>query len=305
MIENKHLKIIQALHINGTLTEAANALFLTQSALSHQISYLEKKLEVKLWEREGRNLRLTQAGEVLLKTAQQVLPVIEQTEQTLKAYGEGRQGILRIGVECHPCYEWLLGVISVFLEKKPDVDIDLINKFQFSGMEGLLNQHIDILVTPDMEVHDKVHYETVAEYELVVLVSANHKLAKNTFISAEELAKETLLHFPVPNERLDILNHFLNAAKLKPASMKGIESIELMLQMTEFGRGVCVLPEWLAKESIEKHALKSLQIGTKSIHKELYIAMRKPDTEIKYIQEFVQTGKDLANYKLEGAKEPS
>ena len=76
MIENKHLKIIQALHINGTLTEAANALFLTQSALSHQISHLEKKLEAKLWEHEGRNLRLTQAGEVLLKTAQQVLPVI-------------------------------------------------------------------------------------------------------------------------------------------------------------------------------------------------------------------------------------
>lgn len=299
MIENKHLKIIQALHINGTLTEAANALFLTQSALSHQISYLEKKLEVKLWEREGRNLRLTQAGEVLLKTAQQVLPVIEQTEQTLKAYGEGRQGILRIGVECHPCYEWLLGVISIFLEKMPDVDIDLINKFQFSGMEGLLNQHIDILVTPDMEIHDKVHYETVAEYELVVLVSAKHDLAKNKFITAKELARETLLHFPVANERLDILNHFLNAAKLKPARMKSVESIELMLQMTEFGRGVCVLPEWLAEESMKKHALKSLQIGTKSIHKELYIAMRKPDTEIKYIQEFVQTGKDLANKKLE------
>jgi len=50
---------------------------------------------------------------------------------------------------------------------------------------------------------------------------------------------------------------------------------------------------------MKKHALKSLQIGTESIHKELYIAMRKPDTEIKYIQDFVQTGKDLANQKLE------
>ena len=299
MIENKHLKIIQALHINGTLTEAANSLFLTQSALSHQISYLEKKLELKIWEKEGRNLRLTQAGKVLLKTAQQVLPVVEQAEQTLKAYGEGRQGILRIGVECHPCYEWLLGVISKFLEKMPDVDIDLINKFQFSGMQGLLNQHIDILVTPDMEIHDKVHYETVAEYELVVLVSSKHKLAQKTFITAKELAAENLLHFPVPNERLDILNHFLNAAKLKPTTMKSIESIELMLQMTEFGRGVCVLPQWLAEESMQKHALHSLQIGTKSIHKELYIAMRKPDIEIQYIQDFVQTGKDLANKNLE------
>ena len=75
MIEHSHLKIIHALHANGTLTEAANALCLSQSALSHQIRYLEKKLAVRLWEREGRSLRLTQAGKLLLQVAQQILPV--------------------------------------------------------------------------------------------------------------------------------------------------------------------------------------------------------------------------------------
>ncbi|MEE9344288.1 MAG: LysR family transcriptional regulator, partial [Methylococcales bacterium] len=98
MIELAHLRIILALHENGTLTEAANALCLSQSALSHQIRYLEKKLELKLWQREGRGLRLTQAGELMLQVAQQVLPVLSQTELTLKAYAEGRQGVLRIGV---------------------------------------------------------------------------------------------------------------------------------------------------------------------------------------------------------------
>jgi len=87
---------------------------------------------------------------------------------------------------------------------------------------------------------------------------------------------------------MDILNHFLNPAKLKPAGIKNVESIELMLQMTEFGRGVCVLPEWLAEESMQKHDLKKLQIGKHGIGKELYIAVRNPDTEIKYIQEFRQ-----------------
>jgi len=133
---------------------------------------------------------------------------------------------------------------------------------------------------------------------LVVLVSAKHKLAKQNLISAEELSKETFISFPIPLERMDILNHFLNPAKLKPAGIKNVESIELMLQMTEFGRGVCVLPEWLAEESIQKHDLKKLQIGNHGIGKELYIAVRNPDTEIKYIQEFIQTGKDLANQNL-------
>jgi LysR family transcriptional regulator for metE and metH len=50
-----------------------------------------------------------------------------------------------------PCYEWLTKVIGVFLQKMPNVEVEIINKFQFSGHEGLLNYHIDILITPDIE----------------------------------------------------------------------------------------------------------------------------------------------------------
>ncbi|HCC82583.1 MAG TPA: LysR family transcriptional regulator, partial [Methylophaga sp.] len=149
MIERAHLRIIRALAENGSLTAAANALFLTQSALSHQIRYLEQKLEISLWQRDGRKLRLTQAGELMLQVAQQVLPVLEQTEQTLQAYSEGRAGILRLGVECHPCYEWLKKILADYLREMPQMDVDIVHQFQFSGMEGLLNHHIDLLVTPD------------------------------------------------------------------------------------------------------------------------------------------------------------
>lgn len=295
MIEHSHLRIIQALHINGTLTEAANTLCLSQSALSHQIRYLEKKLEVTLWEREGRNLRLTQAGELLLETAQQVLPVLEQAENTLKAYGEGRQGILRIGVECYPCHEWLTGVIGLFLEEVPEVEIDIINKFQFSGLEGLLNHHIDLLVTPDREKNPNIEYQTLAEYELVLLVSENHPLASHKSISAEDLAGETLLTFPVPSERLDILTQFLNPAFIRPAKIKKLESIELIIQMVTLGRGVCVLPEWLAKKYIEETAVKKLHIGSKGIYKKLFIALRIKDERVPYIQKFITVGKKEAN----------
>lgn len=81
MIEHSHLIIIHALHTHGTLTEAANTLCLSQSALSHQIGYLERKLGVELWKREGRHLRLTQAGMLLLEVAQQILPVLAQVEK--------------------------------------------------------------------------------------------------------------------------------------------------------------------------------------------------------------------------------
>ena len=299
MIEHSHLRIIAALQRNGTLTEAANTLCLSQSALSHQIRSLEKKLEVVLWERDGRYLRLTHAGQLLLQVAEQVLPVLAQAEQNLKAYGEGRQGILRIGVECYPCYEWLTGVTGEFMRQMPDVDIDIVSKFQFSGLEGLLNHHIDILVTPDMIKQQGSYYEVLADYELVLVLAADHQLAELQNISPEQLAAETLLTFPVPIQRLDIFQYFLSPVHLKPARHKVVESLELMLQMAELQRGVCVLPRWLAEERCKRGKLSTLKLGSGGMLRKLYIAMRDSDKEIAYIRRFIEVGRATAKQSFQ------
>ncbi|MBL8498831.1 LysR family transcriptional regulator [Nitrosomonas sp. JL21] len=294
MIEHSHLKIIQALHTNGTLTEAANALCLSQPALSHQISYLEKKLGIKLWEREGRNLRLTQAGTLLLDVANQILPVLAQTEKTLQAYSEGRQGILRIGVECYPCFEWLTGMIGQYMRQMPSIDVDIVQKFQFSGLEGLLNRHIDVLITPDLVRKDNIAYEILAEYQLVLLAAEHHPMAGLQHITPELLSKETLLTFPVPLERLDILTHFLTPAQFEPDKLKPIESLDIMLQMTALNRGVCVLPEWLADLKNKDLNLKKIRIGDSGLFQKLYLAMRDADEAVSYIREFIAIGQQTA-----------
>ncbi len=272
------------------MTEAANALCLSQPALSHQISYLEKKLGVALWEREGRNLRLTQAGKLLLDTANQVLPALARAEKTLKAYGEGRQGILRIGVECYPCFEWLTGMIGQYMRQMPDIDVDIVQKFQFTGLEGLLNHHIDVLITPDLVKKDKITYEILAEYQLVLLVAEEHPLANLRQVTPELLAKETLLTFPVPVERLDILTHFLTPAQLVPEKLKPIESLEIMLQMTVLNRGVCVLPEWLADLKNRDLSCRKIQIGDHGLFQKLYLAMREADRAVPYVRQFITVG---------------
>lgn len=292
MIELNHLEIIEALHTHGTLTEAANTLCLSQSALSHQIGYLEKKLGVALWEREGRNLRLTQAGVLLLEVAQQVLPILSQTEKKLIAYREGKLGIMRIGVECYPCFEWLTSVIGSFMRALPNIDVDIIQKFQFSGLEGLLNHHIDILITPDLIKKDKITYETLAEYQLVLVVSSSHPLVETKEITPEQLSNEILLTFPVSPERLDILTHFLTPAHIIPRMLKPIESLEIMLQMTALKRGVCVLPEWLADLKIKSHNLKKIRIGKIGLNQKLYLALRNTDRNIPYIRKFVAVGRN-------------
>ncbi len=290
MIERTHLKIIRALADNGTLTAAANALFLTQPALSHQMRYLEKKLGVSLWQREGRQLRLTPAGEVLLQSARHILPVLEQTEKTLQAYGEGRQGILRLGVECHPCYEWLKGILAGFLVALPEMDVDIVNKFQFSGLEGLLNHHVDLLVTPDIVKKQGIIYEPLFDYELVLLVANSHDLSDKYSISAEQLLNETLLTFPVSHDRLDVFTQFLLPAAINPRT-KAIESLDIMVQMVGLGRGVTVLPKWLAEEYCQTLSVSTLRLGGEGLTKTLFAAMREDDVGISYIQTFIDLAK--------------
>jgi LysR family transcriptional regulator for metE and metH len=293
MIERSHLRIIQALAEHGSLTAAANALFVTQPALSHQMRYLEQKLEVSLWERQGRKLRLTQAGELLLKVAGQLLPVLEQTENTLKAYADGKQGILRLGVECHPCYEWLKGVLADYLVMMPKMDVDIVHKFQFSGLQGLLNYHIDLLVTPDKVNQQGVVYAPLFDYELVLLVAQAHPLAKKPFIEAETLSGELLLTFPVPHERLDIYTQFLMPAGISPRH-KAMASLDIMIQMAALNRGVTILPDWLARQYMETLPVTTLRLGKKGVMKTLFAAMREGEETVPYMHSFVELGQQKA-----------
>src|SRR5690554_1165825 len=176
-LERSHLQLIRALHEHGSLTAAADSLFLTQSALSHSVRKLEQQMGTTLWQREGRRLRLTEAGHYLLRVAERLLPQFEHAEQQLAGYAEGSRGSLRIGMECHPCYEWLLPVIAPYLNAWPDVDVDVRQRFRFGGMAALLQHDIDMLVTPDPVVHADVRFEAVFDFELVLVVAQHHELA--------------------------------------------------------------------------------------------------------------------------------
>src|SRR6476620_7524689 len=131
MLERVHLIVVREVEKHGSLTAAAEALSLTQSALSHSIKKLEGQLGMEIWRREGRHLRLTQAGQHVLALANQVLPQLDLAEERLRQLAQGKRGTLRIGMECHPCYRWLLNVVAPFLARFPNVEVDVKQKVQF------------------------------------------------------------------------------------------------------------------------------------------------------------------------------
>jgi len=287
ILERAHLEIVRAVAQQGSMTAAAEALHLTQSALSHTVRKLEDQLGVAVWHREGRSLRPTQAGEYLLAVANRLLPQLEHAEARLKQFAQGERGALRIGMECHPCYQWLLKIVSPYLATWPDVDVDVKQKFQFGGIGALFGYEIDMLVTPDPLYKAGLSFEPVFDYEQVLVVGPGHPLREAAWVLPKQLTDETLITYPVAIDRLDIYTQFLMPAGIAPRRHKPIETTDIMLQMVASGRGVAALPRWLVEENAAKFDVAPVKLGQQGVAKQIFLGFREADAGIDYLRAFV------------------
>jgi LysR family transcriptional regulator for metE and metH len=288
MLERVHLVVVREVDKHGSLTAAAEVLGLTQSALSHSIKKLEAQLGMEIWRREGRHLRLTQAGQDVLAVANQVLPQLDLAEQRLRQFAQGARGTLRIGMECHPCYRWLLNVVSPFLVAWPNVDVDVKQKVQFGGHGALLGFEVDLLVTPDPVFKPEIRFEPVFDYEQVLAVGPAHPLAGVAHVEPQQLRDEVLITYPVSTERLDVYTQFLLPAGVTPHSQKTVENTDIMLQLVASGRGVAALPRWLVQEYRSQLSIVDVRLGQQGIFKQIFVGVREADAKIDYIAGFVE-----------------
>lgn len=292
MLERIHLAIVQEVEKQGSLTAAADVLCVTQSALSHSIKKLEGQLGTDIWLREGRHLRLTQAGQYLLAVANRVIPQLDLAEERLQQFAQGERGTLRIGMECHPCYQWLLKIVSPYLAEWPDVEVDVKQKFQFGGIGALFGYEIDLLVTPDPLYKPGLEFVPVFDYEQVLVVASDHPLAQADHVLPRHLSDQVLITYPVATDRLDIYNQFLLPAGIAPRRHKTIETTDIMMQMVVSGRGVAALPRWLVQEYAEKMSVVPVRLGKKGIAKQIHLGARKVDLDTDYLQAFIALARE-------------
>ena len=291
MLDRQHLSILREVDRMGSLTAAAERLNVTQSALSHTIRKLEERYGVAVWEKDGRNLRLTEAGRYIVRLAQRVLPQMERAEDVLSDYRQGQRGSLKIGMECHPCHQWLMGVTKPYLVDWPDVDLELTTSFAFGGVAALTGYEIDILITPDPIEAPGIHYLPVFDYELVLAVPADHPLALRNHAEPADLLEETLFTYPVPPERLDVFTQFLVPAHCRPRHHRNVETTEMMLQLVAAGRGVSAIPSWLVRQEAAKLGVRPIRIGKSGIAKSIHLGLRSGDEAIDFISGFLATSR--------------
>lgn len=284
MIECRDLHMLVILSETHNLTETARRLHVTQSALSHQIKKLESYYGVRFFQRKTRPLRFTPAGQALLNLAREVLPKVQQAEQRLREYADGKLGRLYLAVECHNCFDWLLPSLDTYRQQYPSIDVDLSLSVSFEALSALQHGDVDMVITSDPRQVTGIHYHALFEYQLGLVVAKSHVLAQKAFVQPQDLSTETLLIYPVARARLDIFKYFLQPAQIEPAQVRTVELTQMMLHLIANGKGVAALPHWVVAN---QDAVQICALGEQGLRRTLYAAFPTSLLELDYVQSFL------------------
>ena len=282
-LEFRHLRTIRAIHEAGSFARAAERMAVTQSALSHQVKTLEGLVGMELFVRRTKPMRLSPAGERLLRLAERVLPQVEAVEQEFAGLHAGRAGRLHIAIECHACYEWLFPVLERFRRAWPDVDVDIRPGLQFKALPALGREEVDLVVSSDPEDLPGVTFRPLFDYEPVFVASSSHPLAAKPFVEAEDLRGETLITYPVERPRLDVFSQLLTPAGVEPASVRQVELTAVILLLVASNRGVAVLPDWVVREVRYNADYVTRPLTKDGITRRLYAAVRADDADAPFM----------------------
>jgi LysR family transcriptional regulator for metE and metH len=299
-LELRHLETLLALAECGNLSKAAARLFLTQSALSHQLKALESHYGAALVEKNIRPLRFTAIGQRLVTLARSVLPQVAEAARDVARLAEGQAGPLRVAVQCHNCFDWLMPAMDAYRSLWPEVELDIISGFVVDPLPLLERSEAELaIIHDDHEARGNIVFSPLFRYESVALMSPKHPLSGKAWVEAADFANQTLITYPVPDEMLDVMKHRLTPAGINP-KRRTAELTVAILQLVASGRGIAALPAWTVGNYIERGYVVSRPIGQQGLYCELYAATTRTAAESAYIKEFIALTRTQSLTELRG-----
>ena len=297
ILEVRHLHTILALVDCGTLSRVAARVHLTQSAISHQIKQLEDYYGTPLFERKTQPLRLTPAGQRLYVLAQSAVALVNEAERDIARVIQGQAGKLRIAVECHTCFEWLMPAMDEFRDNWPEVELDLVSGFHADPLALLHEDRADLVIVSEHKKIDGMTYHPLFGFEIVGLVSCLHPLAAKDYLTPGDFANETLLTYPVPDDMLDVIRNFLRPRGIEP-KRRTAELTVAILQLVASRRGIAALPGWAVQSYLEAGYVLGKRIGKNGLRAELYAVTSEQFGELAYIKDFIETVRAVSFKRL-------
>lgn len=286
ILEVKHLQLVEALAEFGTLTNAGKHLNLTQSALSHQLVELERRLGTPLFHRVGRRLVPTLAGDQLLRSATRTLNILRRTENTLERIAAGREAVLRFSTECYTAYHWLSPLLAEYARRCPMVEVQVVPEATRRPLDALLAGRIDVAVGVGLQVDERIDLAPLFEDELVLIVAPTHRLASRAVVAASDLVDEHILVYSDQRADNPVFRFLLQPAGVTPRRVSSVQLTEAIVEMVKAGLGVAALASWAVEPHVAANTVAALRLTEHGVRRRWQAATLKQQTTPLHIREF-------------------
>jgi LysR family transcriptional regulator for metE and metH len=299
MLEIRHLRTLIALAEAGSVSAAAKRVHLTQSALSHQLRAIEEHAGVPVVKRKGQTVELTEAGQRLLALARSVIGEIQGAERDLARLAGKPSGTLRIVLECHTCFDWLMPVMDAFRRNWPEVELDLVSGFHPDPFELLAADRADLVIGSEPRRRRGLVHAPLFRFEIMAVLPTDHPLQARRWLEPQDFKGQTLITYPVPEDRIDLIRQVLKPAGIRP-QRRTAELTVAILQLVASRRGIAALPNWGLKNYTDYEYILARRIGKGGLWSDLYVTMTKDTAARPYASDFIETARARCFETLDG-----
>ena len=255
-MEDVHqLKSFLAVAENLSFTRAAESLFLTQSAVSHQIADLERGLGVELFIRHGRTIELTAAGRVLAERARRIFGELRDAQAAVVAAARPDLGRLRIGASAAACQYLIPESLREFRECFPSYSLAITPGDSPLVGERVLDGSIDLGIMLKPEQRLKLTYFDLFDDELGFVVSSLHPWAKTGKVDRKELAKQRMVFYSRNSATFRIVERFFVRMKTPLPDWIELGSMEAIKELVKLGLGISMMARWICRAELAQKSL--------------------------------------------------
>jgi DNA-binding transcriptional LysR family regulator len=271
-----HLESFVEVARTGSVSRAAEALFVTQPALTARLKSLESDLGVELFVRSARGMKLTDAGRAFLPYAQRTLRLVTEGRQAISDLREGATGELVIGAAPAVSTYLLPAILKSFRRAYPNVRLGVKTGHTEEVLEMVLRQDVHIGLGRPVR-HPEVELIPVFEDEMLLVVSRRHPFASRTKVRMDELASERLILFDRTSSYHELTSALFREAGVVPVSVMELDNVEAAKKMVQEGLGVALLPRMALAVELRSRSLRPVRlIGAQPVRRPI-VALRRRD----------------------------
>lgn len=289
-MEDHRLKAFCLIIETGSFSRAAEAKFMTQSAMSHLIKNLENELGVKLLHRHGKITVPTPAGRLFYSHSRQILDHYKKMENDVYTLARKVKGTLYLGASTTAATYLLPQVFYAFYKNNPEVGIELSVANTEQVIERLFESKIDMGIVEGNIKDTKFFSEEIAKDEIVIIAADNNPLTK----AIKKLTPDDLLSQPfiMPETGSGIrefMDDYMQALKLDSKKIRVamvLGNTELIIQMVQSGIGISFVSKWSAFNAIKDGSVRTLHVSDKTLKRKFYMVSLEKEPSSSVISAF-------------------